>query len=45
MLVLFYACADSSEWGLFGRCARSAFRHTPLGPETCGELVGLSLKS
>ena len=28
---LFYACADSSEWGLFGRCARSAFRRTPSG--------------
>ena len=26
-----YACADSSEWGLFGRCARSAFRRTPSG--------------
>ena len=28
---LFYACADSSKWGLFGRCARSAFRRTPSG--------------
>ena len=28
-LPLFYACACSSEWGLFGRCARSAFCRTP----------------
>ena len=41
--ILFYACADSSKWGLFGRCARSAFRRTPSGPETYRELVGLAL--
>ena len=29
--ILFYACADSSKWGLFGRCTRSAFRRTPSG--------------
>ena len=39
VLILFYACADSSEWGLFGRCARSAFRRTPSGPETCRKFV------
>ena len=33
VLILFYACADSSKWGLFGRCARSAFRRTPSGRE------------
>ena len=33
-----YACADSSKWGLFGRCARSAFRRTPSGRETCKTL-------
>ena len=31
LLVLFYACADSSKWGLFGRYTRSAFRRTPSG--------------
>ena len=39
VLVLFYACADSSKWGLFGRCARSAFRRTPSGPEICREFM------
>ena len=39
VLVLFYACADSSKWGLFGRCARSAFRRTPSGPEICSMLA------
>ena len=38
VLVLFYACADSSKWGLFGRCARSAFRRTPSGRLTCKSL-------
>ena len=38
LFILFYACADSSEWGLFGRCARSAFRRTPSGPETRSQL-------
>ena len=33
-----YACADSSEWGLFGRCARSAFRRTPSGRLICKTL-------
>ena len=32
---LFYTCADSSKWGLFGRCARSAFRRTTSGRITC----------
>ena len=35
---LFYACADSSEWGLFGRCARSAFHRTPSGRVTRSQL-------
>ena len=26
---LFYACAKSSDWGVFGRFARSAIRGTP----------------
>ena len=30
---LFYARAYSSEWGLFGHIARSAFRRTPSGRE------------
>ena len=30
---LFYARVSSSEWGLFGHIARSAFRRTPSGPE------------
>ena len=35
LLVLFYACADSSKWGLFGRYTRSAFRCTPSGRLIC----------
>ena len=31
MLILFYAHANSLEWGLFGHFARSAFRRTPSG--------------
>ena len=34
LLVLFYAHANSSEWGLIGHFARSAFRRTPSGRET-----------
>ena len=30
---LFYARVSSSEWGLFGHIARSAFRRTPSGRE------------
>ena len=39
VLILFYACADSSKWELFGRCARSAFRRTPSGRETSRKRV------
>ena len=35
VLVLFYACADSSKWGLLGRYTRSAIRRTPSGRLTC----------
>ena len=42
VLVLSYACADSSKWGLFGRYARSAFRRTPSGPETYRELDNIT---
>ena len=31
IFILFYAHARSSEWGLFGHIARSAFRRTPSG--------------
>ena len=38
LLLLFYARAYPSEWGLFGHIARSAFRRTSSGPETRREL-------
>ena len=45
VLVLFYAHANSSEWGLIGHFARSAFRRTPSGRLTCrGFLVKMQHK-
>ena len=45
VLDLFYAHANSSEWGLIGHFARSAFRRTPSGRLTCrGFLVKMQHK-
>ena len=45
VLDLFYAHANSSEWGLIGHFARSAFRRTPSGSLTCwGFLVKMQHK-
>ena len=38
-LFLFYAHANSSEWGLIGHFARSAFRRTPSGRLTDSALA------
>ena len=37
---LFYARISSSEWGLFGHIARSAFRRTPSGREMVTKPAG-----
>ena len=37
---LFYARVSSSEWGLFGHIARSAFRRTPSGREVIAKPEG-----
>jgi hypothetical protein len=45
VLDLFYAHANSSEWGLIGHFARSAFRRTPSGRLICrGFLVKMQHK-